>query len=77
MLVPCLVMFVYYKTKCITLFYIFTSITYSTTHCWIFCRILSGYDREIRYIFGYDQILVKPYSFLYPLNTSRIRDRIR
>jgi hypothetical protein len=62
--------------KCITLFYLLSPVTYSTAHCRIFYRILSGYNREIWYIFKYGRILVKPYPFLYPLITSRIRDRI-
>jgi hypothetical protein len=72
-----MVVFVYHKKKCITIFYLLSPVTYSTTHCRIFCRILFGYNREIWYIFGYGRILVKPYPFPYPLITSRIRDRIR
>jgi hypothetical protein len=72
-----MVVFVYHQRKYITIFYLFTSIRYSTTYCRIFYRILSGYNREIWYIFGYGRILVKPYPFPYPLNTSRIRDYIR
>jgi hypothetical protein len=67
-----MVVFVYHKTKCITLFYLLSAIMYSTTHYRIFCRILSGYNREIWYIFGYGRILTKPYFFPYPLITSRI-----
>jgi hypothetical protein len=61
---------VYHKTKCITLFYLLSPVTYSTNHCRIFYRILSGYNREIWYILEYSRILVKPYRFLYPLITS-------
>jgi hypothetical protein len=69
--------FVYHKKKkCKTLFYFLSPITYSTTHCRIFCRILSGYNREMWYIFEYGLILVKPYPFPYPSITSHIRDRI-
>jgi hypothetical protein len=64
-----MVVFVYHKTKYITLFYL-SPVTYSTTHCRIFCQILPGYNREIWYIFEYGRILVKPYPFLYPLITS-------
>jgi hypothetical protein len=71
-----MVVFVYHKTKCITLFYLLSSVTYLATHCRIFYWILSEYNHDIWYIFGYGRILVKPYPFMYPLITSRIRDRI-
>jgi hypothetical protein len=74
---PCMVVFVYHKKKCITLFYLLSPVAYSTTHCRIFGQILSGYNREIWYIFVYGQILVKPYPFPYPLIANHIRDRIR
>jgi hypothetical protein len=72
-----MVVFVYHKTKCITLFYLLSPVTYLKSHCRIFYRILSGYNREKWYIFGYGRILVKIYPFSYPLMTSRIRDRIQ
>jgi hypothetical protein len=76
-LVPCMVVFMYHKIKYITLFYLLSRVTYSTIHCRIFCRILSGYNHEIWYIFEFSRILLKPYPFSYMLITIRIRDRIR
>jgi hypothetical protein len=72
-----MVVFMYNKTKYITLFYLLSRVTYSTIHFRIFCQILSGYNREIWYIFRYGRILVKPYPFSYPLITILIRDRIQ